>query len=275
MPQPAPPGTTGPLPRDPLALARPESAHLVLTEGDATLVAALEVTLGYHFRDPRLSLEALTHRSYAYESPTHGMAQNERLESLGDAVLGFIAADLIFTRVPQANEGKLTTLRAELIRTTTLARIARELRLGQMLRLGRGHASAQALGDRVWASTFEAIVGALYRDGGLAAAEAFLNPLLTMELERVLADTELKDDKTRLQDLAQTRLGKTPLYRTVSTEGQSHEPRFIVEVVLGDLVAGSGEGRTKRQAEQAAAKRALEDPGWEQPAEDASGRHAP
>jgi ribonuclease-3 len=243
----------------------PSGGTAPFSEQERATIAALEETVGVRFHDPRWLLEALTHRSYAYEATSPGVAQNERLEFLGDAVLGYIAASLLFTRAPEADEGKLTTLRAALIRTTTLAQLARELHLGEHLRLGRGH-SWQTIGDRVLASTFEAVVGALQCDGGLASAEAFAGPLLLSQLERVLREAELKDDKTRLQDLAQMRLGHTPRYRMVSSEGPAHEPRFVVEVLLGEVVAGSGEGRTKRQAEQAAARRALEDPGWERPA---------
>lgn len=223
--------------------------------------AALEARIGYRFRDPALLRAALTHRSFAYESGDPRAAHNERLEFLGDAVLGFLSADLVYGRAPAATEGQLTAARAALIRARTLAQLARRLGLGMYLRLGRGHASAM-MSERIWASTFEAVVGAIYRDGGLAAASAFVAPLLADELDRALADEDLKDAKSVLQDRAQAQLGITPAYRTVAAEGPAHAPRFVVEVLIGERVAGTGAGTNKRQAEQAAARHALEDPGW-------------
>lgn len=229
--------------------------------GGTTGGDALEERLGYRFRDRALRREALTHRSYAYESDNPDDIANERLEFLGDALLGFVSAELVFARAPEADEGRLTAIRAALIRTSTLARFALQLGLDAQLRVGRGHTPA-GMGERIWASTFEALVGAVYRDGGLAAARDVVLPLLAAELERALAGDQLKDAKSILQDRAQTQLGRTPTYRTVATEGPSHAPRFVVEVVIGEYVAGVGEGPNKRQAEQAAARRALEDPGW-------------
>ncbi len=224
-------------------------------------VAALEPVLLHTFHQPQLLAEALTHRSYVNEAPQPGTQSNERLEFLGDAVLGYLAADMLFTLAPQASEGDLTMARAALIRTSTLATFARGLDLGKHLRLGRGHTPA-SLRDRVWASTFEAILGALYLDGGIAAVKTFVEPMLLAEAHRVLAGGQLRDDKSLLQDQAQTRLGITPTYRVVSTEGPGHEPHFAVEVVLGERVLAQGEGRNKREAEQAAARAALADPGW-------------
>jgi ribonuclease-3 len=223
--------------------------------------AALEAALGHHFARPELLMRALTHRSYVHEAGLPALESNERLEFLGDAVLGFIAADLLFTRAPAADEGALSTVRAALIRASTLATFARRLGLGAHLRLGRGHEVA-SLRDRVWASTFEAVLGALYLDGGLVAAQRFVAPLLLAEAERALASGQLADDKSLLQHLAQTQLGQTPTYRLAAAEGPAHEPLFAVEVLLGERVLARGTGRSKRQAEQAAARRALEDPGW-------------
>lgn len=231
------------------------------TPGADEAHTALEAALGYHFRDPLLLREALTHRSYAYESDDPQERHNERLEFLGDAILGFLSADLVFSRAPEANEGRLTAVRAELIRTSTLARCALRLGLDAHLRVGRGHTRA-TMGERIWASTFEAMTGAIYRDGGLEAANAFVAPLLADELERALAGDDLKDAKSVLQDLAQTQLGITPVYRTVEVEGPAHAPRFVVEVLIGTHVAGTGAGSNKRQAEQLAARNALQDPGW-------------
>src|SRR5690348_7793361 len=226
-------------------------------------LAPLEATLGYHFSQRPLLVDALTHRSYLNEAGRSGVVSNERLEFLGDAVLALVSAEIVYRERPTEPEGRLTQLRVALVRTTTLANFARALHLGAYLRLGRSEAS---LGGRdresVIAAAFEAVLGAIYLDGGLAAGERFLDPLLHQALAQATAQQSIKDAKSRLQELAQGRLGVTPRYRLVGAEGPSHDRRFLVEVLVGMHVAARGEGRSKQQAEQQAASRALEDPGW-------------
>lgn len=227
-------------------------------------LAALEATIGHTFATRQHLLDALTHRSYAYEFAAPGVVSNERLEFLGDAVLGLIASDLLYTRFPNADEGELTNLRAALVRASTLAAFARAIALGPYLRLGRGEETTGGRDrDLLLARAFEALIGALYQDGGTPAVHAFLEPLLSGELMRLTAKkTSIKDDKSLLQELAQGQLGVTPTYRVVSETGPSHDRTFVVEVLLGDFVAGHGEGRSKRLAEQSAAHDALRDDGW-------------
>jgi len=234
--------------------------------GGADALAGLERALGYTFRDRRLLRDALTHRSYAYEFAAPGVVSNERLEFLGDAVLALVSSDLLYARYPEADEGALTQVRAALVRASTLARFAERFALGPRLRLGRGE---EATGGRtrqlLLASAFEAILGALHLDGGLPAARALLDPLLRAELDgidRAGGERRVKDDKSLLQELAQAALGVTPRYRVVEESGPSHERTFVVEVLLGELAAARGAGRSKRLAEQAAAHAALADPGW-------------
>lgn len=226
-------------------------------------LAPLEVTLGYTFSQRALLVDALTHRSYLNEAGRSGVISNERLEFLGDAVLALVSADLVYRERPTEPEGQLTQLRVALVRTTTLADFARDLRLGNYLRLGRSEAG---LGGRdresVIAAAFEAVLGAIYLDGGLAAAQRFLDPLLRPALARATAQESIKDAKSRLQELAQGQLGVTPRYRLVSAEGPSHDRRFVAEVLVGAHVAAQGMGRSKQQAEQEAAAHALQDPGW-------------
>ena len=226
-------------------------------------LAPLEAILGYTFSQRPLLVDALTHRSYLNEAGRHGAVSNERLEFLGDAVLALVSAEMVYRERPTEPEGRLTQLRVALVRTTTLANFARALHLGAYLRLGRSEAS---LGGRdresVIAAAFEAVLGAIYLDGGLAAGERFLDPLLHQALAQATAQQSIKDAKSRLQELAQGRLGVTPRYRLVGAEGPSHDRRFLVEVLVGMHVAARGEGRSKQQAEQQAASRALEDPGW-------------
>jgi len=231
---------------------------------DPAGLADLEARIGHRFKSRQLLLDALTHRSYAYENAAPGVVHNERLEFLGDAVLQLLSSDLLYRRSPKASEGDLSSLRAALVRASTLAGFARQIGLGPYLRLGRGEETTGGRDrDLLIASAFEAILGALYLDGGPRAARVFVAPLLRDEIERVTASKQLKDDKSLLQELAQARLGITPTYAVVSQEGPSHDRTFVVEVHLGDLIAARGEGHSKRQAEQAAARSALADEGWQ------------
>jgi ribonuclease-3 len=226
-------------------------------------LATLEAALGHSFRDRRLALDALTHRSYAYEFAGPGVVSNERLEFLGDAALALVSAGLLYQLRPDAPEGDLTQLRAALVRASTLATLARRLGLGPLLRLGRGEdATGGRDRDLLIASAFEAVIGALYLDAGLDAVRAWLEPLLRDEAARAIAQRRIKDAKSLLQELAQGRLSVTPRYEVISQEGPAHERLFSVRALLGDVIIGSGQGRSKREAEQAAASAALSDPGW-------------
>jgi len=233
------------------------------SERELQAITTLEAALGHRFAHRQLLLDALTHRSYAYEFAGPGVVSNERLEFLGDAALALICSHLLYTLYPDAPEGQLTQLRAALVRASTLAEFARRLPIGPWLRLGRGE---DATGGRdrelLIASAFEATLGALYLDGGLEATRAFLEPLLRAEGKRVVAQHRMKDAKSLLQELAQGRLGVTPRYRLVGEEGPAHARTFVVEALVGELVAGQGQGRSKQHAEQAAAQAALADPGW-------------
>lgn len=234
-------------------------------EPPATDLDALAATLGHAFAQPAWLAEALVHRSYLNETTTPGLASNERLEFLGDAVLGLVSADLLFRQFPDASEGDLTEHRAALVRASTLARFARGTGLGRYLRLGR---SEEMTGGRdrenLLAAAFEAVVGAIYLDGGITAATAFLEPLLRARLSATDTGPRMKDAKSRLQELAQGRLGVTPHYRVAAESGPAHERTFEVEVLLGDVVVGRGSGHSKREAERAAALAALADPGWQE-----------
>jgi ribonuclease-3 len=232
--------------------------------GEVPSLAALEQAVGHDFAAPELLLEAVTHRSYVHEFAAPGVSSNERLEFLGDAVLALLSAHLLYDQFPTAPEGELTAMRAALVRASTLADLARRLDLGQSLRLGKGEeATGGRQRDLLLASALEAVVGAVYRDGGLAAARHFMEPWLLAYARDLDHPRQYKDDKSRLQEAAQAQLGITPTYRVVTNEGPAHEPRFVVEVLLGELAVARGAGRSKRQAEQAAAQAALQDPGWQ------------
>lgn len=232
----------------------------------ARTLERMQQALSYTFDQPYLLRDALTHRSYLNEHRGPELVSNERLEFLGDAVLALISGEMLYRERPQAHEGELTQLRAALVRTSTLAGFARRFELGEAIRSGK---SEQNLAGRerepLLASTFEAVLGAIYLDAGeagLARARQFLHPLLAEELEHVIAQRRVKDDKSRLQELAQGRLGITPRYHTANETGPSHQRTFEVEVLLGEVVLARGEGTSKQQAEQNAAHAALQDQGW-------------
>lgn len=226
-------------------------------------LAPLELALGYKFTNRQLLVDALTHRSYAFEFAAPGVISNERMEFLGDAVLALVSADQLYKQRPNAPEGDLTQLRAALVRASTLADFARRIPLGPYLRLGRGEESTGGRDrETLIASAFEAVIGAIYLDAGLPAAQAYLLPLLRSEASSVVRQRRIKDDKSLLQELAQGSLGVTPRYVIVSQLGPSHDRTFTVEVLVGEVVIGRGQGSNKRMAEQAAAHAALQDPGW-------------
>jgi ribonuclease III len=201
---------------------------------------------------------SLVHRSYANERWEDPCESNERLEFLGDAVLNFLTARYLYTTFPDKGEGELTALRAAVVRESTLARFARTLQLGVALRLGRGveqHGGRDR--DSLLCDAFEAVVGAVFQDGGPEAAERFWCPFLETEVGRIVEHGLVVDERTRLQERIQGERNQTPQYRTVRSEGPDHDRRFTVEVWAGDERLGAGEGSSKQAAAQAAARAAL------------------
>jgi ribonuclease-3 len=221
----------------------------------------LQKILKVDFQDPKFLTLALTHRSYIYEGSGVGQSSNERLEFLGDSILTFISADFLYRTFPQLSEGELTDVRAVLVRTETLANFAREIELGKFLLMGKGEQHSGG-GQRVLASAFEAVLGAIYLDQGLITVQQFIIPRLEPIAHTIVDQRLFKDNKSRFQELAQAHEGITPSYRLVSQEGPSHNRKFTVEVLLGDQVAGRGQGRNKQSAEQEAARGALISRGW-------------
>ncbi|GAC1372007.1 MAG: ribonuclease III [Ktedonobacteraceae bacterium] len=221
----------------------------------------LEEILGVYFQDHKLLKLALTHRSYIYETPGVGQSSNERLEFLGDSILALISADFLYRSFPNLSEGELTDVRAVLVRTETLANFAQEINLGKFLLMGKGEQNSGG-GKRVQASAFEAILGAVYLDQGLDAVQRFLLPRLEPLAHTIVTKRLFKDNKSLFQELAQAHEGITPSYRLAGQEGPSHNREFTVEVLLGEKVAGQGQGRNKQTAEQEAARNALMNRGW-------------
>jgi ribonuclease-3 len=219
----------------------------------------LDASLPFRFKNPDLLRQALVHTSYLNENPGIGVGSNERLEFLGDAALGVVVAQMLYNDYPDVDEGKLTELRAHLVRRDTLARAAVQLDLGEALQLGRGE---DAAGGRKrptnLARAYEAVVGAVFLDGGFARVRRFVKFSLRDELTALRQKGMPYDPKSRLQEVVQSRWQTTPSYRLVKTEGPDHARRFTVHVVVTGKVLGSGEGRSKQMAEKEAAQRALE-----------------
>lgn len=222
---------------------------------------ALQDSLGLHFRDEALLQLALTHKSYVFETSNNALNSNERLEFLGDSVLACISADHLYRSFPELSEGDLSDTRAMLVKGETLAQFARELNLGDFLLMSKGETN-NVKSQRVLAATFEAVLGAIYLDQGFEAVQDFLLPRLKPMAYHIVRKRLFKDHKSRFQELAQANTSITPAYRLVSQEGPSHDREFIVEAMLGDEVAGRGQGRNKQMAEQEAALAALRNKGW-------------
>lgn len=214
---------------------------------------ALERVLGHTFQDKALLETALTHTSFANEA-RHGTKHNERLEFLGDSVLSIVVAEYLFTH-SSLPEGDLTRMRASLVCEAALFTFAQKIGLGRWLRLGHGEEMG---GGRtrpsVVSDAFEAVIAALYLDGGIDAARAFILPFVTSALTKQSAE---EDYKTKLQEVVQQNPSERLRYVVASQTGPDHDKHFVVEVHLNSNCIGSGEGHSKKQAEQAAAKEAL------------------
>ena len=222
-------------------------------------VAALESALGVEFRDRRLLELALVHGSYLNENPGSSGESNERLEFLGDAVIGSAVAHELYRRNPEWPEGRLTEARSELVREETLARVASRLELGGHLRMGRG---ASSVGARrrpsVLSSALEAVVGAVSLDQGYAAAEALALRLLEPEMAGIGRPSAARNPKSALQETLQAAGGQPPTYTIVDVSGEDHARQFTAEVCVDGRVVGSGTGPRKSTAERRAAEAALQ-----------------
>lgn len=217
----------------------------------------LQQRIGYQFNQPDLARAALTHKSFANEQKVR-VADNERLEFLGDAVIDLAVSHRLMDRFPEATEGELSKLRAVLVDEEALARAARKISLGDLLSLGRGE---ELTGGRnkssLLADALEAAVGAIYVDGGIDHAMGAVDRLLEDGFADVHRNGADRDYKTRLQEIVQGELGVCPRYRVVQERGPDHQKEFVVELMLNDHAVGQGSGRSKKEAEQAAARAVL------------------
>ena len=214
----------------------------------------IEKKLNYKFKNKELLKTALTHSSYANET---SVESNERLEFLGDAVLGFIVARVWCEKFPEDSEGKLSKMRSAIVSSMNFAHFAEELRIDKQIMLGKGEENTGGRNRQSnLAGAFEAVIGAIFIDGGYRKTTRVVTKLLKSCLN---GEKEIfKDYKTKLQEVAQRRYKKVPKYKVVQEEGPPHEKRFHIEVKLGRKSVGTGAGRNKKQAEQAAAKIGLE-----------------
>jgi len=221
-------------------------------------LAALQQTLGISFDDLSLLEQALVHSSYVNENPGFALTSNERLEFLGDAILGFIIAEELYQRFPQFSEGEMTKLRSSLVRRDALSRMARAISLGNYLYLGRGEeASGGRRKPANLARALEAVIAAIFFDKGLAATRDFVLRSVNQELNKALSQGAEADYKSRLQELIQARHQQTPAYEVIEATGPDHARMFTVEVRVGDTVLGRGSGKSKKAAEAEAARSAL------------------
>lgn len=221
-------------------------------------LSVLEEKLGFPFRDHSLLSRAMTHRSYLNENPDMVLEDNERLEFLGDAVLDFVVGAFLYHKYPEMDEGELTSLRAALVRTKSLAEFAQLWGLGGFLRLGYGEAEN---GGRerlpILCAAFEALIGAIYLDQGLVMVQSLVKPLIEPALVNILEESLHKDAKSEFQVWAQAHFNITPRYVVVHTDGPDHAKEFTVQVLVGEQMWGVGNGRSKQRAAQAAARNAL------------------
>lgn len=230
-------------------------------ELDETLVCTIEDTLGHVFVNPQLLVEALTHSSFSNEKSIS--SNNERLEFLGDAVIGLVIGEKLWDKFPQSNEGQLSRWRSQLVSRKSLAELSKKTSMGKWVLLGKGEdRSGGSEKKSILAGVFESVVGALYLDGGLEKARAFLlrvyQPMMDNLTEDDITYRKELDQKTFLQEITQSKHGSIPLYRVVDVWGLEHEKNFKVEIEIAGKVIASGEGKSKKEAEQRAAQGALE-----------------
>ena len=220
---------------------------------------ALEEKLQYHFKNPALLEEALRHSSYANEHRGANFFSNERLEFLGDSVLGFVTAEYLFAKHPTAPEGELTRIRALLVCEDSLHEVAQRLELGKYLKLGNGEESC---GGRtrpsILADATEAVFAAVYLDGGMEPARALILRCLGHKTEEAIEQGGGADYKTRLQHLCSVKFAETPKYELIRQDGPAHDRVFEVGVQMQEKCFGTGRGKSKKEAEQNAAKAALD-----------------
>jgi ribonuclease-3 len=224
---------------------------------------AFEKKTGYVFKDKSLLEQAFTHRSYLNENRDVRREHNERLEFLGDAVLELVVTEYLYAKYPEKPEGELTAVRAALVNTVSISDAAGRLGMNDYLLLSRGEAKDTGRARQIiLANAFEALIGALYLDQGYAAAKQFIADQLFHKTDEVVQKKLWQDPKSRLQELAQEKLRITPTYELTGQSGPDHDRTFVIAAYLGREKVAQGEGRSKQEAEQDAAQKALTAKGW-------------
>lgn len=225
--------------------------------------SVFEKRIGHDFRNKSLLETAFTHRSYLNENRTAGKEHNERLEFLGDAVLELVVTEFLFAKYPGKPEGDLTAYRAALVNTQSISDAAQKLGMNDFLLLSRGEAKDTGRARNIiLANAFEALIGALYLDQGYVPAKDFIAKQLFHKTDDVVARRLWQDAKSRFQELSQEKYGITPNYQLIDQSGPDHDKRFVVGAFIGNEKVATGEGRSKQEAEQAAADKALAAKGW-------------
>lgn len=223
----------------------------------------LEKKLGIKFKNKDLLTQAFVHRSYLNENPKFGLFHNERLEFLGDAILEQVVTEYLFLKYPKKSEGELTSWRAALVNAKMLARIAQNVEFNDFLLLSQGELKEKGRARQyILANTFEAFIGALYLDRGLEKCRFFLEKNLIKELPRIIKKGLFKDAKSRFQEESQERVKLTPTYNVLEEWGPDHAKSFVIGVFLGKDLIAKGEGSSKQEAEDRAAKEAIEVKNW-------------
>jgi len=221
-------------------------------------IADLEKQFGYVFKNRKLLTEALTHRSFYHENPDKSIAHNERLEFLGDSVLGFVIVEYLFSSDKKSTESVMAKIKSYLVKESVLSEIADSISLGKYLKLGKGE---EATGGRakksILADTIEALLGAVYLDGGYKKVKAVVLKLFRKEIDTLMDSTRFYDFKTDLQEKTQLLFGVLPEYRVVKQEGEEHEKVFTIEVFIEGKKFGKGSGKSKKEAQTLAAREAL------------------
>jgi len=225
--------------------------------------AQLEKKLGLKFKNKDLLIQSFTHRSYLNENPNSHLAQNERMEFLGDAVLELAVTEYLYKEFPKESEGELTTWRASLVNADALSKIAKELDFNDYLLLSKGEAKDTGKArDYILANCLEAFIGAVYLDQGYKKSKEFIDKVLIKELPKILEHKLFRDAKSHFQEQAQEKSRITPVYKVLSEQGPDHAKNFNIGVFLGEKLIAQGEGSSKQEAEEQAAKNALKINNW-------------
>ncbi|MCC6405227.1 MAG: ribonuclease III [Candidatus Yanofskybacteria bacterium] len=226
-------------------------------------LALLQERIGYTFKDQSLLRHAVTHRSYLNEHPDWPVGHNERLEFLGDAVLELVVTEYLYEHYPSTPEGEMTNWRAALVNATMLSGITNDFDLNAHMLLSRGEARDTGRARQyILANAIEALIGAMYLDGGYSACKEFIGRFVLTHLPDIISKKLYRDPKSLLQEEAQERISVTPTYHVMEEWGPDHARQFKIGVYLGKELAGEGQGQSKQDAQQAAAEDALQNKKW-------------